>query len=136
VNIYRYVRNSPISIIDPLGLWSFFVGVDIDLGFGPGYNISFGVTYNSDGGSGVYASVTEGIEAAAGIGLEIGYVQTTVEGFYSAFDANIGAFGLTAYKDSEGLNGASVSIGPGAGVGVAVGETEVVEWSDWWDWWE
>ena len=73
VNIYRYVSNNPVNMIDPLGLWGFGgVGGAAGNVFIGGGGASAGGGIFSGTGVGGYASAYSGFPGAGGGGLGVG----------------------------------------------------------------
>lgn len=56
VNRYMYVNAKPINYCDPLGLWTFAIGLTGSLGAGGGITGSFDITFDSQGNLGVLIS--------------------------------------------------------------------------------
>jgi hypothetical protein len=91
INLYRYVANDPIGLIDPLGLWQVTItaaagyGVQINFGlnngnfnFGAKVGIGEGLNFNYSGkcqdhptSVGVGASLDEGIGKNASLGTDV-----------------------------------------------------------------
>ena len=69
INLYGYVSNNPVSLLDPLGLWVFGGGVNITAGLGVGVDINIQLVVDTQGGVGL--SYNGGLKLGlwAGLGL-------------------------------------------------------------------
>jgi RHS repeat-associated protein len=68
INLYDYVGNNPINFYDPLGLWTFQVGVTFALNWGWGnFFISAGITGDTKGNINTYTTGGAGAALEAGI---------------------------------------------------------------------
>ncbi|HVV01468.1 MAG TPA: RHS repeat-associated core domain-containing protein [Verrucomicrobiae bacterium] len=96
---FNYCRNAPLGYFDPLGLWTFSVGVSIGITIGPiNVTVSAGVTGDTQGNFAGYG--TAGGGAAIGAGIAAGVTCA-----------------ISNAKDNSDLNGpfGSASVGGGFG---------------------
>jgi len=125
-NLYAYCRNDPMNCIDPSGLADIFIGVEGDLVGGPiGVESAFGIVIDTDHllESGFFRTGGPAAGGNVGVSVCVGAVVRDIEGFGSDIDANIGKWSPSVIFDDQGVNGASLGIGPGVGVSVAQGYT-------------
>jgi RHS repeat-associated protein len=133
INTYAYVKGNPLRWRDPLGLWTFQIGVSVSYtlgifgGVGPSGNLFAGLTFDSEGNFGTYSGSGYGIGAGAGLsgGISVqGSNAKTICDLRDKFD-NIsagGGWGPSAtgdgfYGDSPNgrVEGGGLTIGPGLG---------------------
>jgi len=123
-NLYDYVSNDPINAIDPLGLWTFGLGLSLNFQLGPvNFNWSGGFVIDGQGNVGTYTVLGGGIGAGAhasgGVsfsGSDAPNICDLRKGFYNA---NVGA-GLGPDAEANGYYGSSPD-GPVIGGGVTLG---------------
>jgi RHS repeat-associated protein len=74
-NLYGYVLQDPVNFNDPLGLWTFQLGLSFNLQFGIfNFNIGAGLVIDGHGDIGTYnyGGLGGGVGADAGAGLSLG----------------------------------------------------------------
>ncbi|KQZ56526.1 MULTISPECIES: RHS repeat-associated core domain-containing protein [unclassified Lysobacter] len=115
---FGYVGGRPVSHTDKYGLDDIYSTLDIDLTAGLGVEINFGQVLDTDSllDSGVYFSIGESYGGNVGIGAGLGYVCRDIEGKGVGLDINAGKISPALSFDDQGLNGASFTVGPGAGL--------------------
>ena len=101
LNVYAYVGNDPLNLLDPLGLWTLQVGFSFYAGgWWLGGQVSFGVVADSHGNAGYYGTVGGGPTVGGGLKAGIGGAVSSAP----------------TINDLNGP-GAGVSVVAGAGVG-------------------
>jgi RHS repeat-associated protein len=133
-NVYTYVLCRPLTLVDPLGLWTIHVGIGGDVVGGGGW-IGGGVVIIIDG-DGIRAGATGGIGLGIGGGASGGI---SAGGSNARNGAALGGWGWswtcitpklggTVFTGPPGAGywGGGVSVGPGVGGGVGTGPTGTV----------
>ena len=135
-NLYDYVDNDPINAIDPLGLWTFGIGLSLNFQFGPiNVNWSSGFVIDGQGNIGTYNVVGGGLGVGAKVsgGLNFsGSNAKTICDLSGPFaNANLGG-GLGPDAEANGwignspdgtVIGGGVNLGGGLGAGGSGGGT-------------
>jgi len=136
-NLYDYVANDPINSIDPLGLWTFSVGVTVSLKWWVfDFSVSAGIVGDTQGNINTYT--TGGAGAGLGEGLSAGVSVATsnaknncdLTGKFGA--ANLGGFvggggsGDVFWGNSNDgpVFGGGLTVGVGLGGGAAADITD------------
>ncbi len=144
INLYAYGRNSPTTLLDPLGLCTLQIGLTVNVQWGPvNFNVFAGFAFDGHGGIGGYYGGGAGVGVGAGAtgGLSFaGSNGDTIEdlgGPFGSFNAGLGA-GAGASGDvfwgsgSQGqpIMGGGFTVGGGLGGGGALGatETDISRW--------
>jgi len=144
INLYAYVRNSPLNFRDPFGRDTLELGVTATARlFEGGYNISLSIAIDTSGNLGILWShgPAGGIVAQANAG---GYLHVTnahtINDLTGAFvnpsiDAGDGIDGsidgvVGRNQDGSGILGGGLTVGPGIGGGVSASVTDTeIMWS-------
>ena len=132
VDFYRYVRNSPNGLIDPLGLWTFQIGLSVNytLPFAVTGSLSFGFAIDTHGHFGTYTmrgvGLGEGAGASAGISVGVSNANTIcgLGGPFLNVSGTAGVDGLGGtgdYFEGAGDGPGGVVRGGGATIGLAGG---------------
>ncbi len=110
-NRYSYVINNPLTYDDPYGWWTFFIGLNVFAGGGPGINATWGIAVD---GHGNYAIVTTcGGGSVGGYSLS-GGVQLQGTGADSVGQLQ----GLSSQTGGSGTLAAGPSLGGEAVIGL------------------
>ena len=119
INLYGYVSNNPLAFTDPLGLWTFGVGITGIAGFiGPGGTLSGGIYVGHREGSPWYSGWSFGLLGTGGGGALAG-----AGGSVSVFA------GWTNNSSVCKLKGGGWDIGASGGEGVNAGGDVTGPWS-------
>ena len=135
-NIYSYVRNSPVNLIDPLGLMDWYLFIEGDLIGIVGIEGAVGIVIDTDNfsESGIFGTFGGGGGANVGLGVGLGFAVREVEGRCANLDINAKAASITVSADDLGFNGIGISIGPGLGAATTVTETVTLTFGGILDW--
>ncbi len=142
VNLYRYVGNNPITFKDPLGLWTFSIGVSLSGFLGPisgnfGGGIVFGQDDNGDWQLGFYATEGVGVGTGGDVDASFDFGFSTndcicdVGGQSVNWGGGGGALGHGSFDVGHSVDGAdpvitgSIGVGVGGGGGVSYNDTSV-----------
>ena len=134
-NILTYVGNNPINETDPLGLWTFQIGISLNGQFGPlNVNWNVGIAVDGHGNIGTYDTGGLGVGAGAGVsgGVSLnGSNGDTIQDLAGPFANVSGGLGAGINGSVEGFSGkgengqtvagGGVTIGVGAGGGASEG---------------
>lgn len=130
-NLYGYVLNDPINLIDPMGLWGFQVGAGGSLGFlfgGGGADSGFAFTYSDQHGfqAGTYGTKTGKVGTGAAGGLGVNATVTpnaqclndlSGGSFVGGFDSAIsGSVGHSTTSDGRSMTSFGLGLGLGTGL--------------------
>lgn len=142
LNMYAYCGNDPVNYVDPTGLWTLNIGVNVggqagvDYGFAGGIEIGLAFDFPSEHETYIHPYITWSqatplssgtgvVGASVGAGLTIGICKSATGGWYgpSSFFGDGFAEGVNAGKFSvdlqtgpdHELQGASVGLGLGPG---------------------
>lgn len=92
-----------------------------------GIEVNLGYVYDSDTplDSGVYFGAARSQGANVGVGAGLGYFCRDIEGEGAALDVNGGPIpvSVSPQLDDKGLNGATLTYGPGVGISGSTGKT-------------
>lgn len=143
IGIYAYAMHSPLSNIDPLGLWVLYIGGTGNIIGGPLSAMSSGgFVIDSGGRIGVYRSrgIGTGVGDEASFGLSLGFfgstrsndTTTTICDFAGPFEAMgiglglgpHGSFDIFRDPSKPYRGGGGVTIGAGAGGGLTTQFTD------------
>ncbi len=110
VNIYAWANLNPLYFVDPYGLWTIRLGiqVSVNLGFAVNFNIGIAIGYSANNG------VTAGV--VGGVGGGVGLVGGSGGGFVEVTNAD----------EVNDLRGGSIQAGGSLGEGVVVGGDYIV----------
>ena len=95
-DLYGYCLNDPVSLVDPLGLWSFwFGGSSIIATPSDGSNIGGGFAFDSNnGGAGLYGTSGTSEGMGASVGAEVGIYTGSMAGKTTILTVGIGNYSL------------------------------------------
>lgn len=139
------VQNNPINFVDPLGLWTASVGVNIGGMFGAvggGGGSAFNIGYSKSEGLSTSITGTVGGGSVTGIGAGVGFslaatnassvdqlLGTSVEasrGFGPVAATGIAGTGYTGGALSFGLGGKTIV--PSKGAGIVTNTSAIAQW--------
>lgn len=139
MNLYAYVGGDPVNGVDPLGLYTFQIGVDLGgnlaAGGGVAGSVSGGFIFDTTGNVGVYGGVNYGVAAGAGgKAFSGGFMGTSADTIYEATSGNEwsgslgGGVGATLsgtaaggkQANGDGWLGFGASLGAGGGLSGAL----------------
>ena len=127
-NLYDYVGNNPVNAIDPLGLWTFGIGLSLNFQLGPiNINFSSGFVIDGEGNIGIYdvggGGIGAGAHASGGVSFSGSNAKTICDLSGPFVNANVGA-GLGPDGEVNGFYGSSPDgtvIGGGFTAGAGLG---------------
>ena len=135
LNFYKYVRNNPLRLKDPLGLVTLDVTLNFNLQFGPITIVgSAGVALDNHGNVGITLApgggVGVGLTSSVTLSLQASNAKTIcdLKGPFNNLSAGAGA-GIDASVDSfygTSDHGPVAGVGVGLGVGVGAGASATV----------
>ena len=134
-NLYGYVLQDPVNFSDPLGLWTFQLGLSFNLQFGIfNFNIGAGLVIDGHGDIGTYnyGGLGGGVGADAGAGLSFGVSNANcIEDLGGPFANSSAALGeglqgsvdtFSGYgSHGQVVTGGGFTAGAGAGADWAMG---------------
>jgi hypothetical protein len=136
--LYAYVENDPVNYTDPLGLWTFQVGLSLNGQLGPiNVNWNVGIAVDGHGNVGIYDTIGGGLGAGADLSGGVSFGGSNgdciqdLAGPFGNTSASLGA-GLSGSVEGfsgQGCQGQTVvgggfTAGIGAGGGFAVGGSQ------------
>ena len=136
-NLYAYVGNDPLNLIDPYGLWTVQLGVagSINLPFGLSIPGGAGVAIDTRGHVGGYSFAgvggQVGASAEAGLSVQVSNAKTisdlTGPFFNGSLHAGVGVGGSLDYFTGPSANGqvtgGGITVGAAAGASASAGGT-------------
>jgi len=131
-NIYSYVRNSPVNLIDPLGLMDWYLFIEGDLIGITGIEGAVGIVIDTDNlsESGLFGTFGWGAGANVGLAGGVGFALRDIEGRAYCVDVNAKVVSPSVYGDDIGFNGVAIGVGPGLGGSASVTETWTLTFQD------
>jgi len=83
MNLYQYVGNNPVNLVDPLGLWTIGIGVQAGGGWVGGGQVSVGIYVGHDSSDSLSSGWSAGFLGTVGGGLYAG--MGVVAGGFAAY---------------------------------------------------
>jgi RHS repeat-associated protein len=133
-NLYEFSLDNPVNLADPLGLFTFGVGLSVNGQWGPiNVNWSGGLVFDNHGGVGIYNAPGAGVGVGAGVSGGISFSASNAQGIcdlagpFSNFSVGAGAGlsgsieGFQGPSDHGTVTGGGFTIGPGLGAGGSAG---------------
>jgi RHS repeat-associated protein len=138
LNLFSYAANAPSSFSDPLGLWTFQVGVSYNWSAAGGSGIGFGgIAFDSNGGAAWYWGAGVGLGGGAGgsAGVQAAFSNANcvddLKGVFGNFSRG-GGWGENVTGDAffgHDSNGNRIG-GGGLSYGIGAGQTSFVGYTD------
>jgi RHS repeat-associated protein len=127
-NIYAYVGNDPVNLVDLSGLRDFFGGVEVDLVKFVGVEVGVGVVIDSDHPlqSGIYFSGGPSVGLNMGASVQFGVAARDIEGVGVSVDVNADVVSPVVSRDDNDINSIAVGVGPGVGASFALSGTGTI----------
>lgn len=137
-NLYRHVMNDPINRLDPLGLWTFSLGISGNGQFGIlNLNVNIGFVVDGHGHFGFYDTGAAGAGAGTGVSAGVSLAGSNGDSICDlAGPFGYGSGGGGAGPDiaidgftgpgshGQNVSGGGLTIGVGAGGGAASGVSQ------------
>jgi hypothetical protein len=145
LNLYGFLDNASLSLSDNLGLWTFQIGISLNLNAGIfDFNVSSGIAVDGHGNVGNYASRGYGFGLGANVGGGLSFAGSDGDTI-SDLNGSSGNLSITADalaggsvdgfqgkgtlgQDVRGL-GFTVGGGEGADIALTTNKTEITPWN-------
>jgi RHS repeat-associated protein len=134
INLYEFSLDNPINLADPLGLYTFGVGLSVSGQWGPvNLNWNVGIVFDNHGGVGLYNAPGGGVGLGAGVSGGVSFSTSNAQGIcdlggpFSNFSVGAGAGlgasveGFQGPSDHGTVTGGGVTLGAGLGAGGSAG---------------